>query len=541
MPAETVPALEAAYRQHRGLLFRALGQLARQGFAVNPADAPDLVHDFFLEAWNGIAARFDPSKAALSTYVHGAFVQFARPRILRLQRLQGALVEPLILAQHAESAGPDQAPESAPDLSRVRDAIGSLDGPARHLLRSWLGGDGASERRLAQELGLSRHAVRLRLLDALGRVALALGALQDAAPLDRRVAIALWRDQLTPAEVATELGLQPQQLRNALGRIQHRMHDALDRLQTARGESARSITMSTQPADLIRDVAKHTDDDAVLAEVERHAPALVASLAEAGGAAPAAWQDLPDAWLGRVYEAIGRGLGDADGHVAHDPELDQALADDAGAIGRAFESCLVPSVPKGIDGLLSRLAGYANAQNAEALEASPDVAAGGNEARKLAATGVTPMHLLLAADAVGMLLERSIEAQHFSGERPIRIPVEEGKAASIVQGASKDLSWLDPDVLADTVRSATGLDADRSDAVLEWLLHASRFVPLLFGGFEATPTAEGLELVQRLDAAGDEDLYQRWRGAPVRVRFDLDEVLRQGALQAQQPLKRMNN
>lgn len=40
--------LEQAYAELRPLLFDALARLARQGFAVSPADAMDFMHDFFL-------------------------------------------------------------------------------------------------------------------------------------------------------------------------------------------------------------------------------------------------------------------------------------------------------------------------------------------------------------------------------------------------------------------------------------------------------------------------------------------------------------
>src|SRR5262245_45870274 len=87
-------SIEVAYEKFRGLLFSALAKLAIQGFAVSPDDANDLVHDFFVEAWSGIADRYEPSRASTTTYVYSAFVRFARPRIVRLQRFRGSLVEP---------------------------------------------------------------------------------------------------------------------------------------------------------------------------------------------------------------------------------------------------------------------------------------------------------------------------------------------------------------------------------------------------------------------------------------------------------------
>src|SRR5882724_6541181 len=88
----TIPELGQAYGHLTPIFFGALGRLARQGFVVSPADSMDLIHDFFVDAWPALNDHFDPNKGSFDGYAYGAFVRFARPRIIRLQRWQHSLV-----------------------------------------------------------------------------------------------------------------------------------------------------------------------------------------------------------------------------------------------------------------------------------------------------------------------------------------------------------------------------------------------------------------------------------------------------------------
>src|SRR4051812_39949290 len=84
-------SLDIDYARYRRLLTAALARLARNGYAVPPDEGLDLIHDFFVEAWEGLIHRFDADKASFETYIYGAFIRFARPRIVRLNRLRSGL------------------------------------------------------------------------------------------------------------------------------------------------------------------------------------------------------------------------------------------------------------------------------------------------------------------------------------------------------------------------------------------------------------------------------------------------------------------
>ena len=212
----SVPPLAQAYAELRPLLFDALARLARQGFAVSPADAMDFMHDFFLEAWTKITTNYDPAKGRFESYVYGAFVQYARPRIARLQRLQRDLVDP---AELREMGRIDQAPGEASltlgvDQGVLRQALQQLSAAECQMLLTYFGSSDLSERRLARDLRIGRYKLREQLLTAVGKVMLHLNEQAKFSELDWKIARSLWLDQRSVGETAGYLGISEAQVRN---------------------------------------------------------------------------------------------------------------------------------------------------------------------------------------------------------------------------------------------------------------------------------------------------------------------------------------
>lgn len=105
-----------------------------------------------------------------------------------------------------------------------------------------------------------------------------------------------------------------------------------------------------------------------------------------------------------------------------DDSLFIAHENDRRAVGYAFAEALVPALPEGLFPLLraceARLR-LARRQVNEALHREPDVIVGGSSARALAAFGLTPSHVVVAADAVAMLIERAIDAEYLPREQKL--------------------------------------------------------------------------------------------------------------------------
>lgn len=211
----SIPPLDRVYVEFRPLLFDALGRLARQGFAVLPSDAMDFIHDFFLEAWPSVMRNYDPSKGRFETYVYAAFVQFTRPRIARLQRMQRDLVDPDELREMVLFDQTSGEAELASGLDRgvLRKVLNELAAPERELLLAYFGST-VSETRLARNLHIGRYKLRGQLLTALGKVTLQLKQHAKFSELDWRIAHSLWLDQRSIAETAGYLGITEAQVRN---------------------------------------------------------------------------------------------------------------------------------------------------------------------------------------------------------------------------------------------------------------------------------------------------------------------------------------
>lgn len=204
--------LERVYEEYTPLLLSAVGKLVKQGYRLNPAEGLELAHDFYLEALPGLRSRYDPAKGKFSTYLYGAFVRFARPRIVRNSRWKRLFVpfDDAVEQPAAEDTGPAEALVAA-----AGRALAQL--PAD--LQTVIGGrlrNGESERETARRLGVSRYVVRQRLAEALGRAAIALG--QDEAIREdlRPLAVRLWRDEQPLMSVAIELGMSRHQARQHL-------------------------------------------------------------------------------------------------------------------------------------------------------------------------------------------------------------------------------------------------------------------------------------------------------------------------------------
>lgn len=220
--------LERVYEEYTPLLLAAVGSLARKGYDVHPAEGLELVHDFYLEALPGLRERYDPAKGKFSTYLYGAFLRFARPRLLRNMRWKRMFVPFEDAVEHvaADEPGPSEALVAA-----AAKALSALPANLRTVVDGRLR-RGESEREAARRLGVTRYEVRQRLAEALGRVAIALG--QDEAIREdvRPLAVRLWRDEVPLMSVAIELGLSRQDARRHLHDLIRSLHAAAASLGT---------------------------------------------------------------------------------------------------------------------------------------------------------------------------------------------------------------------------------------------------------------------------------------------------------------------
>jgi RNA polymerase sigma factor (sigma-70 family) len=188
-------------------------RLAGQGHTRLASEGLDVVHDFYIDEWQGTFARFDPSKGTLRGYVGRAFARYARRWLARNAHWHDALDDDAV---DPEAMGPAEA---VADVARVRKALDALDRRSRDALLLRFGSERISERQVASHFGISRYEARKLLLDGLARLVALLRAPETLAPADLDAAHQLFVERLPVTLVAKRLGMTETQVRAARRRV----------------------------------------------------------------------------------------------------------------------------------------------------------------------------------------------------------------------------------------------------------------------------------------------------------------------------------
>src|SRR6266436_1845601 len=401
-------SLEQAYDRLRPLFFGALASLARQGFVVAPADSMDLIHDFFADAWQGLEDRFNPDKGSFEGYAYRAFVQFARPRIVRLRRWQNCLIETEDL--DTLPAQPSGERENI-DQERVREALAKLPAGEQQILRRYVYSDYASERRLARQLGVSRYRLREILIDALGRLAVSFDRPSPIAPEDWEVARALWRDRRTVQEAAAVLQLTSQQVRSAYERNVTFLSEALKNChpETWSPERRKKMASKPQPASFVLVLLKalrSPNNNELLEEVRHHAEQILVALESTDSAVAAEDLDnVPADWVAEVYQALFYGAGADLRSAAEVAQGAEAHEKEDVAIGRAFRETLLAGLTDGLKypQEITSLPEISRDEQ-KRLGSAPDVVAGKPESERWLVHGVRPLTVFYTTKSISGLL-----------------------------------------------------------------------------------------------------------------------------------------
>jgi hypothetical protein len=212
--------VEAVFADYERLLWRVLAHLAQLGYVLPPGESRDIIHDFYVEAWDDLVRRFDPQKGRFSTYLFAAFFRFARRRILRWHQWHGPLQSLKELADPKAGVPVDKEPIDEPQLAAMRVALGKLSTVQRAVLSELLTGR-VSERELATRHQMTRYRLQETLIDSIGQVMTELG--ENALPrtTEGQVALALWRDGRSVPDAAALLGLPVPLVQDARRRLVH--------------------------------------------------------------------------------------------------------------------------------------------------------------------------------------------------------------------------------------------------------------------------------------------------------------------------------
>src|ERR1700730_11280986 len=492
---QRIPSWGEAYVRYRPLLFSALSKLATRGYTTAPDDGMDLMHDFFLEAWPGIAANYDPSKARLETYLYGSFVQFARPRIVRQHRWRDALVSPMSLA---DLSAPDfhsmPVQPLAHDLTAVRAAVAKLSAFEQGILAAYVSDAKSSERDLAHRFSLTRYQLRSCLADALGKIAVALGEMSAMSRAERAVMVALWGEGRTVKETARVLQVSTSEVQAMRVRLFEMLSAAVKGRVPNKAFAAKANRKAPRNADLV-DVLPGAEEllvsaiksemrEAALRNIQENKNPVFEFL-ESAQAEPffAKYRDTftPEN-LAQLYAALG-----CQEHV--DPE-DAALIEsffegseqDEEKIGRAFSEVLIPNLPVELTRFRDRIfhgAELVDPRQHAHVMSQPCVRAGGTAAAELALFGVTPVTIIEATQGVANLARRYCDQSGVKRyDRFIVDKVGKTEGYSMNAVLSRDHSVREVMLVCEIAEPTAA-------RLFDWLTRVTEYAPSLFDGFEA--------------------------------------------------------
>lgn len=519
-----IPSMERAYRELRPLLFGALGKLTRQGFAVPLTDSMDLIHDFFAEAWEGLTSRYDPNKGRFEVYVFSAFVRFARPRILRLHRLQSGLLDSEEFANIADTrVDVGREFEFSHDSRVVAHAMERLPPFERKVLSGYINSPTHSERMLARELSVSRYRLRESLVEALGRVTVLLDKPEYIPAKDWSVARAIWQEERSVSDAAQELRLTEHQVREAHSRNTKLLAEALRYHQHMRADKKRSNTMGSQPKQgvrilepspltthaLLEQVLKSPGNDDLLEEVRRRAEEILNYLETSEeDVEDSGFSDQDLEWRACVFESLAK----ADDLLSEDEietvnALFEANAENEGSIGDAYKLALLPGLPPSLQHLERRFKGLktVSEREAEAWLNSPAAKAALPFSEPLASYGVTPMTVFHATQALSTLTYRLRLHKVISESGPILL----NRSDSEDYLGFGDL--LDQKMVVREIRNLAECREDVAGLILPWMVDVARYKPQLFVGFKAEQQGKGIRLSESPEI---KNVYERWRISP---------------------------
>jgi len=476
------------FEDFRRLLWRVIGKLARKGYYAQPADASDLIHDFYEKEWASLTNRFDASRASFEAYVFKSFYRFARRRIVRLAQWAHKVVD-VDLAHAFIDGGPsvEETLDASAHVERLAQALERLPGPQRKFLNDLFVGMAGNERALARTNNVSRYHVRKELVLILDQLSAEGDTTGEGAPLDLQIvesrSVAMLLSALyNPSNRSN--------LRKTTMNIKARITDA--------PESALA---------LLRRALVSGKDESLLRQVNARATEILSALEETTeefSEHERARMEKDPEWLAVIYETLGAAEEGAPDE--HDHAIAEAIAtmhaEENKEIALAFDA-MIEQLPNRLLDWDTHFYGARRLTDTvwrnllsqwEMTEMHP--AAG------LLRYGISPGTIFDVTEGVSMLLRRTHDARGTSS----------GVRLSLAGPT------MDQRLLAQ-IRATPGLESNSATLLLAWLREVAEYFPHLFGGYRVVEnTRDTLHVIaDSLHLSFNEapELYRRWSAVEV--------------------------
>jgi hypothetical protein len=219
-----------SYYQYRPVLYQALGKLAKEGYPIQPADSGEYIQDFYIEGWPGVVRRYDPShtsKATFGTYLYGAFVRFARPRIVQENKWRACLISSSDILENDDRVSFFE--ENIDYKNIVYNVFERMPEDKRNVLAAFVSCE-FKERPTAKILGMNRHEFRRNAVNALATFSVELESPEVVPKKLQELARLHWVEEKTIEDTARKVGLEVRQAQRAKIEIMKSMQVAFERL-----------------------------------------------------------------------------------------------------------------------------------------------------------------------------------------------------------------------------------------------------------------------------------------------------------------------
>ncbi|KRB84335.1 sigma-70 family RNA polymerase sigma factor [Duganella sp. Root198D2] len=500
------------FLEYEPLLWRVLSKLVRDGYHIQPHDARDLIHDFFLE-WEPLNSRFDSAKGDFAPYLATAFYRFGRRRQIKLHRLRSRAVdieECLDLA--AADPLPLEAVEMKQQIAQLKAAIALLPEAEQALLADFLSDYGPGERELAEKHHLTRYRLRDQLAATVSRVAL---QLIEARPqsTDADIAYRVWVMDQAPRTVAAELGMSTEQVNQAKARFAQALLNSVRRA----AQPDRQGRKIMPEIDILKKALSAFDDSDALESLRTHAQQIRLALEQEDllldPGECAALAEHPE-WLASVYAALSSGeLQNAETEELQ-PSIaailngeQQVIADAWAALLEKLDEMRPPSglgqwelALMGVGKLPPDLVPHLRQYHASCRSGDP-------AGERLLKYGLTPGMVCEALHEIELLFNRSVRR---AGDGSVARKSADTDIVVKHKGSSVAISQA---LLNGTVAGTLDLELERVPALARSLFCMLQASPLLVGGYcylGANTFSQMPETARPEGLLAQDVLVQRW-------------------------------
>ena len=526
----TLPDLDEAYRRYRGLLLSALRRFAARSMPVPPDQGIDLIHDFFTDEWRGLQRRFDPDRGEANAYVYSAFVRFVNARLISAARMREVPLREW--RWRIVDATQETRAVHGEEIARLKASLAEIpDLDRRMLLR--FAEPGQSERALARDFELSRHAVREHLIESIGHLVLTLVAPRLPSG-DRAVVEALWTRGHTVDEAARLFRVPVTDVREIQDRCKAVFEGYLNALRDRRSPHAgedgkRGGSMNLR--DAIRYALSEaplgsTDYEKALERLEHGAEEVLALLETMDDAGEIRGDSTERSRRAEAfYEALAAGLirDTVDAHVPQ--EAVDPFSDERAAMAMEAEGIL-GKTHRGTESLADLLEQLEDGDRLDDVDLAhflrqPDVAASTEKSvSRLAPWGVGPASLWAARRCLSDIIDRTVRSGAAESKGPDLVLRPDG----VAQG---DTLIVEVQSILPVIASRAEVSPGVAGVLYAWFLHAGEYNPHLFPGMvcESVGPSHTRSLAVRRESDRD-SASEAATDLQRAIRFAVDEARR---------------